>query len=494
MYVKAKTPEERKLIAMSKAKRLIAAALASVMCAASLTGCSDTTYAMEAGGKKINAGIYIYNVFTEMRYRNMMLYYQDGVTEDYFSQKIEGKDYSEYLEDYALKATKEYAAVVDKFDELGLKLSKEQLKELSDSVNEAWEAQGELLEYEGISKESVKLAQKASYMRQALFDHYYGEGGEEEVKASDIESYVNDNYMRYKLITISKAAADAEGAEETNAEAKEHFDEFSELAGDKDFTSFDEVIDAYNEHIQQEQAAAAEEASSGADSETDSAADSGADSTADSAADDINVSEVETEDANAGADDTSSVAEADALQGAEEGIEEGAAEEEELASSAADSETDSTADEDLNLSPDDLSADSEQTTEEDPYANEQMVNFTSIKKTYDENKDEKDYDDKSYKLNEFIYNMSAGEVKTYEDDNAYYIIAKGDITERAAKYAEENHDSLLQEMKGDEFQAKIDSWVEAIEFKINDKAIKRYTPKVVYDRQVDYAEKHQTEQ
>ena len=99
-------PKERKLIAMSKAKKLIAAALASAVCAASLTGCTDTTYAMEAGGKKINAGIYIYNVFTEMSYRNMMLYYQDGVTEDYFSQKIEGKDYAEYLEDYALKSTK----------------------------------------------------------------------------------------------------------------------------------------------------------------------------------------------------------------------------------------------------------------------------------------------------------------------------------------------------------------------------------------------------
>ena len=439
---------------------------------------------MEAGGKKINAGIYIYNVFTEMSYRNMMLYYQDGVTEDYFSQKIEGKDYAEYLEDYALKSTKEYAAVVDKFEELKLELTKDQLKELTNSVNDAWESQGELLEYEGISKESVKLAQKASYMRQALFDHYYGEGGEEEVTASDLENFVKDNYMRYKIVTISKAAADAEDAEQTNADAKAHYDEFSEMAGDKDFTSFDEVIDAYNERLQEEAAAASEEDSSGADSEAESSADS------DTSAEDAASSEADTEESSA--DDTSSVAEADALQGAEEGIEEGAAEEEELASSAADSETDSTADEDLNLSPDDLSADGEQKTEEDPYANEQMVNFTSIKKTYEENKDEKDYDDKSYKLNEFIYNMSAGEVKTYEDDNAYYIIARGDISERASAYAEENHDSLLQEMKGDEFQAKIDSWVEAMDFKVNDKALKRYTPKVVYDRQVEYSEKHQT--
>ena len=90
---------------MSKAKRLAAAVLASAVCAASFTGCTDTTYAMTAGGEKINAGIYIYNIYSEMSYRNMMLYYSEGVTEDFFSQKIEGKDYAEYLSDYAMKST-----------------------------------------------------------------------------------------------------------------------------------------------------------------------------------------------------------------------------------------------------------------------------------------------------------------------------------------------------------------------------------------------------
>jgi hypothetical protein len=45
-------------------------------------------------------------------------------------------------------------------------------------------------------------------------------------------------------------------------------------------------------------------------------------------------------------------------------------------------------------------------------------------------------------------------------------------------------------MKGEDFQAKIDKWVEEMDFKINEKAIKRYTPKVVYDRQVEYSNKH----
>lgn len=466
---------------MSKAKRLAAAVLASAVCAASFTGCTDTTYAMTAGGEKINAGIYIYNIYSEMSYRNMMLYYSEGVTEDFFSQKIEGKDYAEYLSDYAMKSTKEYAAVKAKFEELDLELTKDQLKEIQESVNSAWDSQGELYEYEGISKESIKLAQQASYMRTELFNHYYGEGGEEEVTNADMESFLKDNYMRYKMITISKAAEGDENADETNAEAKEHFDEFSAQAEGVSFTDFDLVISAYNDHVAAEQAAASEESSQAAD-DTDSG------SSADSAAgEELTASEVSTESTNASADE--STVSDDTSVVSEDAVPDSTAEEEVT-------DTASAAGDNANLDPEAVlgstDSEAESEAEPDPYANEQMVNFSNIKKTYEENKDTEDYDDSSYKLNEFINNMSAGSVETYENDTAYYIIAKGDVAERASEYAEENHDSLLQEMKSEDFQAKIDSWVEAMDFKINDKAIKRYTPKVVYDRQVEYTEKHST--
>ena len=472
---------------MSKAKRLAAAVLASAVCAASFTGCTDTTYAMTAGGEKINAGIYIYNIYSEMSYRNMMLYYSEGVTEDFFSQKIEGKDYAEYLSDYAMKSTKEYAAVKAKFEELDLELTKDQLKEIQESVNSAWDSQGELYEYEGISKESIKLAQQASYMRTELFNHYYGEGGEEEVTNADMESFLKDNYMRYKMITISKAAEGDENADETNAEAKEHFDEFSAQAEGVSFTDFDLVISAYNDHVAAEQAAASEESSQAAD-DTDSGSSAESAASADSAAgEELTASEVSTESTNASADESAATDDTSVVS--EDAVPDSTAEEEVT-------DTASAAGDNANLDPEAVlgstDSEAESEAEPDPYANEQMVNFSNIKKTYEENKDTKDYDDSSYKLNEFINNMSAGSVETYENDTAYYIIAKGDVDERASEYAEENHDSLLQEMKSEDFQAKIDSWVEAMDFKINDKAIKRYTPKVVYDRQVEYTEKHST--
>ncbi|MBR1423462.1 MAG: hypothetical protein IJ571_08500 [Ruminococcus sp.] len=472
---------------MSKAKRLIAAAAATAVCAASFTGCSDTTYIMEVGGKKINAGIYIYNIYSEMSYRNMMLYYTEGVTEDFFSQKIEGKDYADYLSDYALKATKEYAVVVEKFEEYGLELTNDELKDINDSVNDAWDSQGDLYEYEGISKESIKLAQKASLMRDKLFDYFYGEGGKEEVTSADMESYLNDNYMRYKLLTFSKAVEGDENADATNAEAKDNFDEYSAMADGLGFEDFDLVIHAYEEKAAAEQ----EAADSAAELDTDS--DSEAESTAADDSSDVEVSEASTESANASAEgddsavvseasDDTSVEEAEAAESAE-------VSEEEEEDEDTDEAEESAAGEDQNLTL--AGADAEEADEE-PHEHEQMVNFTQIKEAYEENKDTEDYDDSSYKLNETIYNMSAGTVTTYEDDNAYYIIARGDVSERAAEYVEENHDSLLQEMKADEFQSKIDQWVDETEFKLNNKAIKRYTPKVIYDRQVEYSEKNGT--
>lgn len=189
---------------MAKAKKITAALTAALLCTASLTSCSDTSYVMTAGDSKINAGIYIYNELTEMSYQMTMMYYQKGIKKDYFNQKVDGKAFDEYLSDYALTATKEYAAVVDKFNELGLTLSDEDIKSINDSISSTWDSQGEFYESEGISKESVKLALKGSKMREELFDHYYAEGGEEAVSDDEMVKYLDDNYLRYKSISFAK--------------------------------------------------------------------------------------------------------------------------------------------------------------------------------------------------------------------------------------------------------------------------------------------------
>lgn len=435
---------------MAKAKKITAALTAALLCTASLTACSDTSYVMTVGDSKINAGIYIYNELTEMSYQMTMMYYQNGITKDYFNQKVDGKAFDEYLADYALTATKEYAAVVDKFNELGLTLSDEDIKSINDSISSTWDSQGEFYESEGISKESVKLALKGSKMREELFDHYYAEGGEEAVSDDEMVKYLDDNYLRYKSISFAKTKASTDSsssatdsstdsADAANEEAKAERDEFLEKAQGVSFDDFDSIIDEYNDYV-------ASKNSTDSSSATDS----------DSSASDSSTT----------SDDTSSVAESDTSS---------------TASDDTSSVSDSTADSSTAASDTDSSADSSSSAP-DPYANEKMMNYGTM--------DDSQKDTTNGKILKEVSGMSTDVATAYEDDNAYYILIKGDIKDRDTEYAKDNHEDLLKEMKSDEFQEKLTSWVEKLDIKVNNKAIKRYTPKVVYDKQTEYYSKN----
>lgn len=427
---------------MAKAKKITAALTAALLCTASLTACSDTSYVMTAGDSKINAGIYIYNELTEMSYQMTMMYYQKGIKKDYFDQKVDGKAFDEYLSDYALTATKEYAAVVDKFNELGLTLSDEDIKSINDSISSTWDSQGEFYESEGISKESVKLALKGSKMREELFDHYYAEGGEEAVSDDEMVKYLDDNYLRYKSISFAKTKASTDSstdsADAANEEAKAKRDEFLEKAQGVSFDDFDSIIDEYNDYVASKKAS---DSSSAADSDS-SASDSS------TASDDTSsVSDIDT--SSTASDDTSSVSDSTA-------------------------ESSSTADSD--------SSTDSSSSESDPYANEKMANYGAM--------DDSQKDTTNGKILKEVSGMSTDVATAYEDDNAYYILIKGDIKGRDTEYAKDNHEDILKEMKSDEFQKKLTSWVEKLDIKVNNKAIKRYTPKVVYDKQTEYYSKN----
>lgn len=435
---------------MAKAKKITAALTAALLCTASLTACSDTSYVMTVGDSKINAGIYIYNELTEMSYQMTMMYYQNGIKKDYFDQKVDGKAFDEYLSDYALTATKEYAAVVDKFNELGLTLSDEDIKSINDSISSTWDSQGEFYESEGISKESVKLALKGSKMREELFDYYYAEGGEEAVSDDEMVKYLDDNYLRYKSISFAKTTASTDSsssatdsstdsADAANEEAKAKRDEFLEKAQGVSFDDFDSIIDEYNDYVASKKA---KDSSSAADSDSSSAADS---STA--------------------SDDTSSVSDIDTSSTASDDT-----------SSVSDSTAESSSTVDSNSSTDSSSS------EPDPYANEKMVNYGAM--------DDSQKDTTNGKILKEVSGMSTDVATAYEDDNAYYILIKGDIKGRDTEYAKDKHEDLLKEMKSDEFQEKLTSWVEKLDIKVNNKAIKRYTPKVVYDKQTEYYSKN----
>ena len=423
---------------MSILKKTVAA-LSAVMMTASLFGCSDTSYIMKADGVEINAGVYLNYATTQLQNQIYTLQ-QSGVTEDYLSQKVDDKNLDDYVSDLAMTSTKEFAAINAKFDELKLEIDSETLKDINSNINDTWTQYQDYYEKQGISKETLKEISKASEKSSLLFDYYYGEDGVEAVSDDDIVAYVEENYLRYKVMSIEKTTDDDGNV---TSDCTETYEEYLKKAQGGDFTRFDEVIDEYNASLETETTTDTETTEDSSSEAADESSEEAAES-----ADETNEIEVE----------GMTLDELDEYLAAESALEEST--ESESEDSQAEETADSTAD--------------ESSEEEDPYPNEQISNYTDIETSTNETyvavlKDLKD--------------MGVDEVSTYEDDYAYYIYIKGDMTERSSEYIEEdNRSSIVTEMKSDEFQSKIDEWVEAIKFVVNDKALKRYSIEEVYDR------------
>lgn len=436
--------------------RKAAALLACMVMASSVTGCSDTTYSLKAGDEEVKAGVYIGFLQNELSTQLNLLYYQ-GITEEPFSQQVEGKTLSEYCKETALKNTKEYIALKKQMEAEGISLTDDQLKNVSSTVNDTWDSYGGLYEYEGISKESLKEIYKASLMSNALFDHYYAEDGKEPVSDEQLQTYINENFLRYKLITIYKSSNTDEAAAAAENEQKlADRDKFLEMAEGVSFEDFDTVIKAYDEYTSasdddsssEDESSEAESAAESSEEASEAETSSDIDDSSDAAVDTESESSSESDDTSAESEDTSSQAESDVSSGEE-----------------ASSEDESSAAE----------------TASNPYENEVMLNFGQYS--------EEDLDNESGKLFKFISEMETGTAKGFENENGYYIVIKGDVTERT-DYLGANRYTVLQAMKADEFQSKIDSWVAAANITVNDKAVKRYTPEVIYDRMSEYNEKH----
>ena len=424
---------------MSKLKK-ITAVLSAAMVSATLFGCADTSYIMKADGEEVKTGVYVNYAATELNTQIQTLM-QAGTTSDYLSQKVDGKNMKDYISDAAMKSTKELVAINNQFDEMKLKLDEETLKSINNSVNEAWTSNQKTYENQGVGKESLKNIARASYKRQAVFDAIYGKDGTEAVADKDVTKYVDENYVRYKILTIAKSAAStddsskADDSSSTVDESKELFDKYLKEAKTLDFDGFDKVIEEY-EAYQQAQAAAESQAA-----KTEAGG------------------EVPTIDLTSGVDATVSVATAEA-----EGDDESVAE---VTEGAADTAAEEVAD----------TAADESSSEAEEHSHDYMSDYNDI--TEDQLKETV-----GKILTEIKDKLKVDQVSSFEDDNAYYIFVKGDASERSNEYVEDEtkHSTVLTAMKGDEFQSKIDSWVEKIKFDVNNDTLKQFSVEEIYNK------------
>lgn len=429
---------------MSRLKRLASAAVSVAMAAVMLTSCSTGRYCMTySGDKNVNSGIYIYNIISELLNQQYVMYYS-GSSDNVMDKKVDGKEMAVYLEENALKNTKAYCAITAKFDELGLKLSDEDTKSISSSTTNAYNAQKEMFEEMGISKDSIKQVLTQTKKRDMLFDYYYGKDGKEAVSDDELIKYVNENYLRYKTLSISKSTSTDDSTEDKeNKEHEETINKYFSKAQSGSFDGFDAVIEEYNAEVEAK-AKETSDSSSNADSSSSSDSSSKADSssTADSS--------------------SSKVGDADSSSKTDSS-----------------SNSDSSSKADSSSSSDSSETDHDHEAEESKYKNENMVNYAQ----YDEDALSQDYG----KLITEVKNMKAGSCIKYSNDKVYYIIYKGDVTERSKEYVADNRETILKEMKNEDFDKLIEEWEGSLDIKVDDKSIRRYSAKSLYERYTDYS-------
>ena len=483
--------KERKCIEMSIKKRLAALATAAVM-AASLAGCADTSYVLQADGENINAGIYLDYMFGAMQQQIYMWQYS-GVTENFFDQKVGEQTFEEYLLTTAMDQTKHYAAIEKLFKESGLKISSEDMKSINNSVSDTWESLSELYEKEGISKDSLKKTYVSSKKKEMLFDYYYGEGGKEAASKEDLEKYMNENYLRFKAITINKSTNEDETQKEAeNKEKQELFEKYKEKTADVSFADFDALIDEYNQETaatdedtaDEEIANDTSEGEDGSSSTDEGSSDNSSEADDSSSANDSSSSDESTADDSTESEVTESVSSFEA----ENSEDESSVEEVTLDDPSSEAESDTADTADLTEETGDDTSDIEDVThaEPTPCANDRLVTSGAL---YDDTL-EGDYGKRMKAINDAAVN----DIVTYEDDSAFYIISKGEVSERVSEYldSEENFDAILHEAKDKDFEDKIKAATESISFSENKDAIDRYTPKTIYDRYNDYQKKNST--
>ena len=451
------------------------AAAAAVM--SSMTACGEnTTWGATIDGSDIPAGIFIYYLQSAYYSAQSKLNEENSASSDavasadgttttaaVFSSQIDGKDAKTWIYDEATKSMQEYAAIEAKFTELGLTISADEKDAAKVYCDQTWDYAGEYYTKMGISEKSFTSLYLNSQKRDKVFKTIYSEGGEYAVSDDEIKTYLDENYAMINYIAMelkdgSGNLLKSDGKAEIMSMAESYVERYK---NGEDFDALNAEYTAYYDNLKAEaEAAAAEDAANAAavDAETETftaevtpsdaeaALEYNADEITDSAEIAEEAPEVSTED-TADADETADTAEETAE--ADITTEEAA----ETTGTSADASAEETTDSGEQISSNKTVIEKSGTTPDSAV----------VSKVFDE--------------------MQKGDIQIIEssDSETYYIVLKMDVLE-TDEYFLSAKDSLLYEMKSEDFDALITQWTEAQNVVKNQDAYKRYDPKKLFDQ------------
>ena len=448
------------------------AAAAAVM--SSMTACGEnTTWGATIDGSDIPAGIFIYYLQSAYYSAQSKLNEENSASSDaiasadgttttaaVFSSQIDGKDAKTWIYDEATKSMQEYAAIEAKFTELGLTITADEKDAAKVYCDQIWDYAGEYYTKMGISEKSYTSLYLNSQKRDKVFKTIYSEGGEYAVSDDEIKTYLDENYAMINYIAMelkdgSGNLLKSDGKAEMMSMAESYVERYK---NGEDFDALNAEYTAYYDNLK---AAAAEEAANAA---------------ADEAETETSTAEVTPSDAEAALEDNADEI-TDSAENAEDATEaptEDTAEAEETADTAEETaEADTTTTEEA---ADTTETSTDASAEETSDSGEQISSNKTVIEKSGTTPD-------SAVVSKVFDEMQKGDIQIIEssDSETYYIVLKMDVLE-TDEYFLSAKDSLLYEMKSEDFDTLITQWTEAQNVVKNQDAYKRYDPKKLFDQ------------
>lgn len=186
-----------------KTKHFAALALAALMLAALLTGCTFKTPASvgSVGGVEIPAGLYLLLQYNAYGAANDLTDEEDvlGATLTVDEEELTGRD---YVARETLAAVERYAAVETLFAELGGTLTEDEQAYADSYAETLWENSQDQLSANGIGLASLKLWMQYNAKEGKLLELMYGPEGSEPVSDAELTSFIGENYVHGSYLAL----------------------------------------------------------------------------------------------------------------------------------------------------------------------------------------------------------------------------------------------------------------------------------------------------
>lgn len=131
---------------------------------------------------------------------------------DYYSKKIDDKDFVSWVEDTAIDYLKEIAAYKTLCKENDLEISDEEAENAEAYASFYWSSYGYSAYFEpnGVGESTYTQYMKDSYYSNLYFEHLYGEGGEKEIEADTVKAKMLDNFVAADILEVSFSEKEAD--------------------------------------------------------------------------------------------------------------------------------------------------------------------------------------------------------------------------------------------------------------------------------------------